>query len=265
MIAIGVSGVVISIAAVIVGEHVIGQIETSVDDSLELTNDALTAVSDSITVIDSLVTTTRSGMASVRRTIGTIESSLGDATTALADSGEFLGGSLPESLDAVQTVLHTIESVAGSVDRALRVLERVPFGPSYNPEQPFDQAITNLSQAIEPLPGELRALGGDLQRVGSSADTVTGQMAELTTDIDTLDVQLGKVAGLLDRYSVTVARAEHLASSSRDHLAERARWAQLLLVLFGVVFALGQIVPLWLGSELISTPKASPSQPSAAP
>ena len=62
MIVVGVSGIVISLTAIIVGEHVIRQIETSVDDSLELTGDALAAVSDSITVVDSLVTTTRSGM-----------------------------------------------------------------------------------------------------------------------------------------------------------------------------------------------------------
>lgn len=260
MIVVGVSGVVISVTAVIVGEHVIRQIETSVDNSLELTGDALAGVSDSIAVVDSLVTTTRSGMASVRSAIGTIETSLGDASTALADSGEFLGGSLPDSLDSVQSVLHTIESVAGSVDTTLRVLERVPFGPSYNPEQPFDQAITNLSQAIEPLPSQLRALGGDLRRVGGSADAVTGQMADLATDIDTLDGQLGKVAALVDRYTVTVAHAEDLAGTSRQHLADSARWAEALLILFGAVFAFGQIVPLWLGSDLVRSSRGEPSE-----
>jgi len=260
MIVVGVSGVVISVTAVIVGEHVIRQIETSVDNSLELTRDALAGVSDSIAVVDSLVTTTRSGMASVRSSIGTIETSLGEASTALADSGEFLGGSLPDSLDSVQSVLHTIESVAGSVDTTLRVLERVPFGPSYNPEQPFDQAITNLSQAIEPLPSQLRALGGDLRRVGGSADAVTGQMADLATDIDTLDGQLGKVAALVDRYTVTVAHAEDLAGTSRQDLADSARWAEALLILFGAVFAFGQIVPLWLGSDLVRSSREAPSE-----
>ena len=139
------------------------------------------------------------------------------------------------------------------------MLERVPFGPSYNPEQPFDQAITNLSKAIEPLPGQLRALGGDLQRVGGSADTVTAQMADLATDIDTLDTQLGNVAALVDRYTDTVAHAEDLAGTSRHHLADSARWAELLLILFGAVFAFGQIVPLWLGSDLVRSSREGQS------
>ena len=159
----------------------------------------------------------------------------------------------------MQTVLGTIESVAGSVDRTLRVLERVPFGPSYNPEQPFDQAITNLSKAIEPLPGQLRTLGGDLQRVGGSADAVTGQMADLATDIDTLDGQLGKVAALVDRYTDTVAHAEGLAGTSRDHLARQRALGELLLILLGAVFAFGQIVPLWLGTELVRSSREPPS------
>jgi methyl-accepting chemotaxis protein len=152
----------------------------------------------------------------------------------------------------VHTVLQTIENVAGTVDRTLRVLQRVPFAPTYNPEQPFDQTITNLSKALEPLPDQVRALSGDLGRLGTSADTLTVTMTDLAKDIDTLDGQLGSVAALVDRYMTTVRQAEHLADVSRDHLADSARWAQLLLALFGVVFALGQIVPLWLGSTLIS-------------
>jgi ABC-type transporter Mla subunit MlaD len=182
-----------------------------------------------------------------------METSLGQASTALADSAEFLGGSLPQSLGAVHAVLQTVENVAGTVDRTLRVLQRVPFAPTYNPEQPFDQTITNLSKAIEPLPNQVRALSSDLGRLGASADTLTGTMTDLARDIDTLDDQLRDVAALVDRYMATVTRAEHLAQVSRDHLADSGRWAQILLALFGVVFAFSQIVPLWLGSVLISS------------
>ena len=158
-----------------------------------------------------MVSTIRSGMTSVRSTIATIDRSLGEASAAVADTGDFLGGSLPESIDAVQGVLPTIESIAGSIDRALRVLERVPFGPSYDPVQPFNQAIADLSAAIEPLPDQLRTLNGDLQRVGGSAQAVREQMAGLTGDLDRLDVQLGGVAALLDRYAGTASQAERLA------------------------------------------------------
>ena len=52
----------VSLTAVIVGQHLIRQVETSVDDSLRLTSDALATVDDSIAVIDSLISTVESGL-----------------------------------------------------------------------------------------------------------------------------------------------------------------------------------------------------------
>src|SRR5687767_6896456 len=60
MIVIGVVGIIVSVVAVIVGQSLIRQVETSVDDSLVVTNEALAAVTDSITVTGTTVETIRS-------------------------------------------------------------------------------------------------------------------------------------------------------------------------------------------------------------
>ena len=72
----------------------------------------------------------------------------------------------------------------------------------------------------------------------------------LAENVDLLDSQLGQVSTLIDRYSTTAAEAKLVATRSRLDLESSARGARLLLVLLGVVFALGQIVPIWLGSAL---------------
>ena len=108
----------------------------------------------------------------------------------------------------MEEVLPTIESIAGSVDRALRLLEQLPFGPSYDPEQPFDEAIANLSRAMDPLPGQLRALSGDLERVTNSAQAMSDQLAGLDREIANLDTRLTQVSRLLDRYADTASQAQ---------------------------------------------------------
>ncbi len=256
MIGIGVAGIIVSVTSVIVGQSLIRQVETSVDDSLRLTSEALSAVADSIRVTDSIVDTIRVGMTGVQSTMVTIESSLAEASTAVADSGEFLGGSLPEALEAVNEVLPTIESIASSVDSALRVLERAPFGPDYDPVQPFDEAIADLSSAIEPLPAQLRTLSVDFDGLNDATNSVAAQVVALAQDIAMLDTQLGDVSTLLDRYARTAAQAELLAVSSRRDLADSAGSTRMLLILLGTVFALGQIVPIWLGSVLLTDGKA---------
>lgn len=59
------------------------------------------------------------------------------------------------------------------------------------------------------------------------------------------------MARLLDRYTSTTSDAQSLAASSRDDLGESARLTRWLLVLLALVFAVGQIVPIWLGVALL--------------
>ena len=251
MIAVGVAGIVVSITSVIVGQSLIAQVRTSVDDSLQLTNEALSAVTDSIAVTKSTVDTVRTGMDSIETTLDTVGESLDGTTTAIDDSADFLGGSLPDALDAVNGVLPNIESVASSIDDALRVLERAPFGPDYNPVQPFDEAIGELSTAIGPLPEQLRTLSTDFAGLSESTGSISGQISVLADDIADLDTQLSEVSTLLDRYAATTADAQRLATDSRADLSDSARSTRILLWLLGAVFAAGQIVPIWLGIVLL--------------
>lgn len=58
------------------------------------------------------------------------------------------------------------------------------------------------------------------------------------------------VRGLLDRYAATTARAVEVADRSHESLASRTRETRWLLVVVGLVFVAGQMVPLWLGTAL---------------
>ncbi len=151
-------------------------------------------------------------------------------------------------------VLPTIESIAGSIDTALRTISRAPFGPDYQPDQPFDEAIADLSAAVAPLPAELRALSGDLGGIARSTRAMSGQLAVLVRDVDQLDRQLRQVSTLIDRYVASAVEARGLASTSRRDLASSARWTRFLMTALATLFALGQIVPIWLGLRLMGGP-----------
>jgi hypothetical protein len=252
MVAIGCLGIVMSIAAIVVGHGLIDQVEGSVDDSLVLTSEALGSVSDSIELTTTIVDTIQDGVVNVSSTLGSIEESLDQTTLVLQNSTDFIGGSLPEALESVGEVLTTVETVASSVDGALRALARAPFGPDYDPEQPFDETIADLSTAIEPLPADLRALAADFEGLeGSSAD-IAADLGALATSVDDLDTQLSEVSVLLDRYATTAKEAEVLAARSRLDLQSSANEAKVLLIVLGIVFALGQLVPIWLGLTLLN-------------
>jgi methyl-accepting chemotaxis protein len=255
MIAIGVMGIVVGVTSVIVGQTLVRQVQDSVDDSLVVTSEALDAVNDSITLTGTLVETVRAGVDSVGETVAAVRTSIDQSSTAVEDTTTFLGGSLPDSLDAVSDVLPTIESIASSIDDALRVASRAPFGPDYDPAAPFDDAIAQLSTAIDPLPEQLRTLAGDFTELNTSTADVSTQLGALETDITDLNTQLDQVGGLIDRYKTTAADAQALARQSRRDLDSSATSTRALMIVLGLVFALGQIVPIWLGTVLLgSTP-----------
>ena len=252
MVIIGCVGVIVSLVAAVVGQVVIGDIETSVDDSLVQTNNALDVVLDTINLTQTVVDTVQSGVKSIGTTLTTVTSSLDQTSAAIDSSTEFIGGSLPDALDAVSNVMPTIQSVANSIDDALRFASRAPFGPNYDPAKPFDEAIGELATAISPLPAQLRQLSQDFTGLGSSSQAISTQLGSLAADVQRLDQQLGQVSTLVDRYAKTATEAQFLTAVSRTRLANSATTARVLLVLFGLVFAFGQIVPIWLGRELMT-------------
>jgi DNA repair ATPase RecN len=210
----------------------------------------------SATVLDAV----RDGLLTVTDTVDALAIALDDASTVLADTGDFAGASLPDSLDAITAVLPTIESVAASIDDAMRVLARAPFGPDYDPEVPFDDAIADLETALTPLAADLETVADGLDALGDSSARLADDLVTIRADVEDLDARLADVETVIDRYGTTTADATALAARSRAELADSARLARWLLVALGVVFAAGQVVPLWLGRQLLRS--AAPPPPS---
>lgn len=250
MIAVGVAGMLSGAAAAVAGWQLVGQIETSVDDTLTITDRALTTVDESIAVSAEVVETVRSGLGTIDDTVLTLEDALRDTSVVLTDTGGVADGSLPDTLDAVVQVLPTIEDVASSIDGALRFLARAPFGPDYDPDVPFDEAIAQLETALVPLAADLRGVSDGLATLGTSSEELADELVAIGEDVDALDTRLDDVALVLAQYEGTAADATALARQSRADLEDSARVTRWLVVLGGIVFAAGQLVPLWLGREL---------------
>ena len=147
----------------------------------------------------------------------------------------------------------TIESVAGTIDDALRVVSRAPFGPNYDPAKPFDEAIGELATAISPLPAQLRQLSQDFTGLGlvQPGDLHTVGVAGNRRAASRPATRPGRDARRPLRQDGDRGAVPHRGlPGASGHTARRT--ARVLLLLFGLVFAFGQIVPIWLGRELMT-------------
>jgi hypothetical protein len=99
---------------------------------------------------------------------------------------------------------------------------------------------------MRPVPTQLRDFSADLEQARSSADDLSARLGQLQRDLRAVNVDVSESVALLDRYEATTSEAQALASRARDDLRSQARWARTLVVLLGVAFAAGQLLPLWM-------------------
>jgi hypothetical protein len=160
-----------------------------------------------------------------------------------------------------------LQPAASALDRVIAVVSSFPFGPSL-PNVSVATTVNDLHTAVAAIPANVRTLGDQLTQLKTTSAEVSTGINQLHTDLVALDQKVVEASGLLDRYAVTADRARALAATTRRDLRSQSRDARLLVALFGIVLALSQLGPLWLGwwlahdeepDERSNDPAASPS------
>jgi ABC-type transporter Mla subunit MlaD len=260
MIGVGIFGAVVGVIGLVVGRQLVTELERSVDDSLVLTADALDSVADTVEVARSVVDTIDDGLATVGDVTAEVASSLDSTERVLGRVATATGGQLPDGIESVTDALPTLVTVAGAVDDALRLLSQAPFGPNYDPDVSFDDALRPVAETLTPVPDELRAVSSDLAALASSSATVREDVDRLADDVSAVSAELAEAKLLLDRYAETATGAQQLAARTRGDLEGQSDLARLLVTLLGLSFVAGQIVPLWIGRELLQRPILPPDE-----
>jgi ABC-type transporter Mla subunit MlaD len=109
----------------------------------------------------------------------------------------------------------------------------VPFGPDYDPAEPFDESLRSIQRELDGLPEALRAQA-DLvrQASGSLAEVRTGTTS-IADQLDELERSLRDADRLMDGYADTTARARTVVERRERELDGDLRSARLLVVALG--------------------------------
>jgi ABC-type transporter Mla subunit MlaD len=250
MIAVALAGLLVTATGVIVGWRLLGDVRDASGESLTVTLDALDSVEDTIDLsergleaIGSTVTATRSTLASVDQSLAAGTDVIGEVT-ALTDA-------IGPSLDDVARTLRQLEGVGSSIDSLLGDLSRVPFGPDYDPAQPLGETFGALADTVEDLPQQFASTStdlGDFERslvdISADVDALTGAIGEVRTELD-------QAEALIAGYRRNLESARTVASDTRGDLDTDVRLMRIVLVIGGITIAFGQIVPFWLGRQLL--------------
>lgn len=270
---VGLGGLVLSVGGLVFGRQAIDQVAVNLENSLQTTADSLD------TVIHSLVLA-QTTLADVGTTLGTASDTTETVATAVQESRPLLTqintiatDQVPQTLEEVQTAIPNIAQVAGVVDNTLTTLNNFrldesltipnPFGPEiniplqfdlgidYTPTEPFDQTVNELGASLEGLPEQLRGLETYLTVTSSNLQTISQGLHDVADDMEAVNGRISEFAPLLDDYLLLATTTQTKLQNTQQQLNTQLDTLKLVLTVVTVWLALSQLVPLYVGWELV--------------
>ena len=249
---IGVFGLIAALLAGTIGTAVVWSVANSMESSLSVTADAVAAADDTVQLAAETVAIVAESFDTLVPAAELAAGSFEDASSVIVDTSRVVTVDVPDALGSVLDALPAIESVAGIIDTTLGALAF--FGADYEPDVPFDQAVAEVADALEPLPPLLRAQAEPLDQLARDFDEFGAASAAMAQDLAAVQAQLDEASVLLTEYSATAEGASQVVVDIQSNLVWQ-RWLIVIgVIVLSLAFASLQIVPLTLGERLAAGP-----------
>jgi hypothetical protein len=253
---IAVAGVLVAIIGTIVIWVFLSDLEDTTDRSLLIGEQAAVTLEDTIDVAEQVLDAVDDGLLTVQSTLSTLDEVL-QTTAGVAAATGSLSSTLPESFENIDVALATVERLGETVDSTLSALSGLPFGPDYEPDVPFPDAVADLRSALDPIAQDLTSISTELQNFAAGSGDLTTQIDSLQSDVRRTRAALSGTDDLLADYRQATTEAGLLAAETRDQLSGSMTRMRIVLIALAALLALSQYVP-WTLAALIESRREEP-------
>lgn len=253
MTAAAVVGVLVAALGVVVGWRLVGGVEDTTTESLDVTLEALDSIDDTIELSERLLFAVGETLATTEATLEAVDESFGAGSAVLLEVAE-LTDTVGPSLADVARILRQLEDAGSTIDALLGDLSQIPFGPDYDPDRPLGTTIGTLAETVDGLPAQFAAASAELDGFDRSVVDISAQLDRLRAAVAEVRSGLDASTALIDRYRANVDDAREIARSASNDVGTDVGVLRAVLVIGGVAIAFGQIAPFWLGRQLTRRP-----------
>jgi hypothetical protein len=251
LVTVGLLGVMAGLSGIVLGQLLISSAGDALRDSLVLTSETVDALHDAILVAEETVGLVEGGLVQAEGTVGELAGTVTDGAVLLRSTADLTEGQLAESLAAFEASLPGLIDVAEVIDGSLSALAALPFGPSYDPEEPFDDSLRDLQESLAGVPEDLRAQAILIRATAANLDQVGADTTEISEDIGAIREGMGEAVVVLRRSTDTAVDARTLVADTEESIGAQLLMGRLLVILLGLTAAAAQVVPLALGWVLL--------------
>jgi methyl-accepting chemotaxis protein len=214
-----------------------------------------------------LLKTTVSGLDVIDQMVTTVYSStiyLDDATNSLAQTvqstnefidsaGSFMGEDLITTITNTQRTLESAQSSALVIDNILTALSRVPLlGLDYNPSQPLNDALGDVSKSLDPLQGTLKGFQDNLTDTQTNIQEFQDQLLKLEQNFNEINQNLASSKTTIDNYRNQVTSLHSWVDKAIISLPAWVSAMCVILTIFILLLILVQVGILLQGIYLLS-------------
>jgi hypothetical protein len=265
LVATGAVGAVTAIVGTVVAWIVIGDVNQATRDSLDVTISTLDSLQDNLDLAGELIGATTTSLESVEASLDALEASFVPGSAVVGDASDLTASTAP-SLRNVTGTLRRLETLGSQIDTILSSLSSLPLTPDYDPEQGLGDTFGQLATDLEPLPDELEATSASLAELEAVLPALQTELGALADSVRAVNDGLAGSEELLDGYQANLDQARAVAEGSRRDLSRDEILLRLVIVVAGLTALAAQLVPLWLGSELLDrTAPEGPAPGGTAP
>ena len=181
-----------------------------------------------------------------------IEVSIKATKPLIGSTSELLTVHAPTIIEDTGTALISAEESARAVDQVLRNLARLgPLtGVTYNPAQPLNKGISEVTRSLEPLPDAMRKVGNDLTNVSTSLDDVGVSLSKVGTALGGFSQQITDSKSILASMSNDLDNLSNTVDESRENIGSIILVVASALELIFITYALGRIALFYVGRDL---------------
>lgn len=253
-------GLVASLVGTIAAWRLIGRFESTVDETLGVTSESLVTLEQTITVAEAVVASVDDALVAAETSLTSLTASVG-STGAVLEEIEGLATTVAPSIDRAVTTLDDVADVGRTIDNVLGQLDRIPFGPDYSPPEPLGEQLDQLGRDLEPVATALGDSSSSLSDLRTSTDRLETSVRAFADAISKVNSDLDESEAILQQYRATAERAQILTAGVQADLDTDVRVTRILAVIVGLAVAVGQIVPFWVGKELVAAAESTTRRP----
>jgi hypothetical protein len=273
IILIGISGMALGLFGARVAQETMDGLSAAVESSLNLAIDSLETVADSLLLAQQTISEVNNSLETVQTVADGVAIALEDSQPMLTTVAAIVGEDLPQSVASLQAAIPEAAQAAGAIDATLTTLNRFKIdtsilgfpiqydlGINYNPAVPFDQSVQAIGSSLDDLPSRLTELEGSLLITAVNLEAITTDMHTLSTDLDAVGVRLSEFDPLIGEYIRLTTEATDNLRQLRTQIEGQTEAAKNLITFSMFWLVLSQIVPLYLGADLLMNGRLRPQQ-----